>query len=626
MYLDTHLIQGICKNLVTRAKGALDSANHPSSLFVSKNSIKRTLLALSLVPLLALNSPLVFAQDNDNLSSTEEDRVKNNPNLNYELELLSQHAQIASNYNNNYNSLKQVKQPANKSEKCDLSSDLLDPILSSNSMVFWEGSCKNDQADGFGRVYIITSGRIVFEMLANFNSDNNDLTTAYYTKNTKIDSRTIYFYGKSNRYQSSGILITQSRVDNDLLVGMQTVDKVKLITYQKETSKNSKYVLNIKDYGNFVHFIHDLIHTPYRSLSMSYRLTNRATNTNYGYNFTGQTDGSIIGNYVDQQNNSIQSAIPVDVLDHVMDLNREIDINVEGALKNVIESLPVIDAYKNVVCNDSYQNPTCTKMKCKDICNLNKEITPDDNEVKELLLRLVDHHNSKPLVAYLNKAKTFMGTGNLNPEYDAQDNLANSANKQAAINNPDQLQAAVNIDGSASSTIEQAYRFSPAQNYQGSDFNPAANPNSADALGTSALNQNAIREGGLSFGNQVNADSTVRSQLYEAKGPSLSYDHYSADGDVNLNEHPQIPKDTPNLAPNNLRANDPLSQAGKAQSQKELQAKIDKEKAIRQAQEAENKRRQEERRQEILERQRQGDQFNELPPPIDFSQVEEDPY
>lgn len=158
MYLDTHLIQGICKNLVTRAKGALDSANHPSSLFVSKNSIKRTLLALSLVPLLALNSPLVFAQDNDNLSSTEEDRVKNNPNLNYELELLSQHAQIASNYNNNYNSLKQVKQPANKSEKCDLSSDLLDPILSSNSMVFWEGSCKNDQADGFGRVYIITSG------------------------------------------------------------------------------------------------------------------------------------------------------------------------------------------------------------------------------------------------------------------------------------------------------------------------------------------------------------------------------------------------------------------------------------------------------------------------------------
>ena len=316
----------------------------------------------------------------------------------------------------------------------------------------------------------------------------------------------------------------------------------------------------------------------------------------------------------------------MDVLDHVMDLNREIDINVEGALKNVIEALPVIDAYKNVVCSDSYQNPTCTKMKCKDICNLNKEITPDDNEVKELLLRLVDHHNSKPLVAYLNKAKTFMGTGNLNPEYDAQDNLANSANKQAAINNPDQLQAAVNIDGSASSTIEQAYRFSPAQNYQGSDFNPAANPNSADALGTSALNQNAIREGGLSFGNQVNADSTVRSQLYEAKGPSLSYDHYSADGDVNLNEHPQIPKDTPNLAPNNLRANDPLSQAGKAQSQKELQAKIDKEKAIRQAQEAENKRRQEERRQEILERQRQGDQFNELPPPIDFSQVEEDPY
>ena len=106
MYLDTRLIQGICKNLVPRTKGALDRANHPSSLVVSKNTIKRTLLALSLVPLLALNSPLVFAQDNDTFSSTEEDRVKNNPNLNYELELLSQHEQIASNYNNNYDSLK----------------------------------------------------------------------------------------------------------------------------------------------------------------------------------------------------------------------------------------------------------------------------------------------------------------------------------------------------------------------------------------------------------------------------------------------------------------------------------------------------------------------------------------
>lgn len=609
MYLGIKLIKDKFKNLVFSSKDTQVIHHYQSSFIMSNKYLNK--LFLGIVFSLLLSPNVIYAQDNTA-------NIANNTNLSYEQELLDQHALIAANYNQNYNILRQVKQPANKTEKCDISSDLLDPILTTNSMVFWEGTCKNDQADGFGRVYIIASGRKVFEMLANFNSDNNDLTTAYYTKNTKIDSRTIYFYGKSNRFQSSGILITQSKVDNDLLVGMQTVDKVNLITYQKETSKNSKYVLNIKDYGNFVHFIHDLIHTPYRSLSMSYRLTNRATNSNYGYNFTGQTDGSIVGNYVDKQNQSVQSAVPVDVLDHVMDLNREIDINVEGALKNVIEAIPVVDAYKNVVCNESYQNPTCTKMRCKEICNLQTEITPDNTDVKELLLRLVDHHNSKPLVAYLNKAKTFMGTGNLNP-----DNTNTNKATQAAqnLNGVKQPNDASPLEGGSGSTIEQAYDFS---NFQ----NPNALEQSSNASApSSALNQESIRQGGLSFGDQINADSTVRGQLYEAKGPSMSHDFYSEDSHLPQRQEPaKNHKDAPNLAPNRLATADPLSQKDQEQAQKELQEKINKEKAIRQAQEAENKRFQEERRQEILELQRRGDRFNAMPPAIDYSQIEEEPY
>ena len=79
---------------------------------------------------------------------------------------------------------------------------------------------------------------------------------------------------------------------------------------------------------------------------MSYRLTNRANGANLGYSFTGHNDGSLTGNYIDKNNNSVSANIPSDVLDHIINVNNDIDVNVEGTLKNVIESVPVVNAYK----------------------------------------------------------------------------------------------------------------------------------------------------------------------------------------------------------------------------------------------------------------------------------------
>lgn len=519
----------------------------------------------------------------DSSSIIEDQILKSSPHLDYERELIAQHGQVVTNYSENYSKISQIKQPANKSEPCIIKSDILDSVLSPNSIIFWEGSCSNEQADGFGRVYVISSGRKTFEMLTNFHAEEPQYTTTYYTKNTKIDSRTIYFYGKSNRFQSSGILITQSRMDNDLLVGMQSVDKVNLITYQKETSKNSKYVLNIKDYGNFVHFIHDLIHTPYRSLAMSYRLTNRSNGANLGYSFTGHNDGSLSGKYTDKDNNSVNANIPPEILDHIIYVNNDIDVNVEGTLKNVIEAVPVVNAYKNVVCNDSYNNPTCTKMKCKEICDLNTEITPDTPEVKELLLRLVDHHNNKPLTAYITKAKT-LGT-------------AQGLNNMYANDTDDAFETeAFNADNS-SGTIRGAYDSSDTQ---------------VQGLGT-------ISPGGLSFGSQVDADNTVRDQLYQAQGPSMVDETYQKQI---RQEHKR--SQTQFSKPNNkLTPIDPLSKEEQEQMRAQLQAKINRERAIRNAQEAEARKHARELRQDIIEAQRADDRYSDPSPMIDFSQVDE---
>ena len=326
------------------------------------------------------------------------------PNFNYEHELLKQHQLLVERYTNNYENMQLVKQPANKTEKCLLSSEMMDGILTDNSFIFWEGFCENGLAEGFGRVYVITNGRKVFEMLTNIHSTEPQFTTTYYTKNTAIDAQTISFYGKSTRYHSSGITITERKVDNDLIVALQSIDKVNFITYQKETSRNYPYVLNIEDFGNHTHYIYDLNNSPYRSLSMAYKLVDNSRNRTLGYSFTGKRSGLISGHFTNNTGNSSAINIPLEELQHVVNINEAVEVNIENTIKNVIEALVVVDAYLNVICVDSYQNPVCTKMKCKQICNLQQNITPDHPYIKELLLRLADHHNARPVKNFLDVA------------------------------------------------------------------------------------------------------------------------------------------------------------------------------------------------------------------------------
>ncbi len=326
------------------------------------------------------------------------------PNFNYEHELLKQHQLLVERYTNNYENMQLVKQPANKTEKCLLSSEMMDGILTDNSFIFWEGFCENGLAEGFGRVYVITNGRKAFEMLTNIHSTEPQFTTTYYTKNTAIDAQTISFYGKSTRYHSSGITITERKIDNDLIVALQSIDKVNFITYQKETSRNYPYVLNIEDFGNHTHYIYDLNNSPYRSLSMAYKLVDNSRNRTLGYSFTGKRSGLISGHFTNNTGNSSAISIPLEELQHVVNINEAVEVNIENTIKNVIEALVVVDAYLNVICVDSYQNPVCTKMKCKQICNLQQNITPDHPYIKELLLRLADHHNARPVKNFLDVA------------------------------------------------------------------------------------------------------------------------------------------------------------------------------------------------------------------------------
>ena len=65
---------------------------------------------------------------------TASELLLNSPHLDYERALFEQHNQIAANYNNNYETILKYKQPANKSEKCLVASDLLDGILLPNSI------------------------------------------------------------------------------------------------------------------------------------------------------------------------------------------------------------------------------------------------------------------------------------------------------------------------------------------------------------------------------------------------------------------------------------------------------------------------------------------------------------
>lgn len=343
-------------------------------------------------------------QSSNQLMIGSSETLKSGPNLGIERDLLLKHEDMVKSYTDNYVSLMKKKQPVNKTEECIISSDILDLIVKPNSMVFWEGGCMNGKADGFGRAYVVTSGRIAFEMLANLHADDPLYNTAYYTKNTSADSFTQYFFGKSVRIQSSGVLITHSKLNDDLTVGLQMSDKVNLITYQKDISLKSAYILNIKDYGNYAHFIHDLTDTPYRSLAMSYRMQDRQSNHNVGYEFTGMKTGVIEGKHVDPAGKETPSSIPKDVLSRVQEINDEVDINIENAISDAIDALKIVTAYKEAVCDPAFDNVLCKKMKCKNICDVQQSLTPEDARVKELLLRLVKHHNDRPLLGYLQSA------------------------------------------------------------------------------------------------------------------------------------------------------------------------------------------------------------------------------
>ena len=332
--------------------------------------------------------------------------LKNGPSLEVERSLLTTHEQMVKHYADNYVSMMQKKQPANKTEPCTITADALDRVLKPNSMVFWEGNCADGKADGFGRAYVVTGGRIVFEMLTNLHSDDPLYNTIYYIKNSELESSTQYFYGRSVRIQSSGLIITHTKLNNDLTVGMQMSDKANLITYQKDTSLKEPYILNIKDYGNYAHFIHDLSETPYPTLSMSYRLLDRRSGYNVGYQFTGRKSGMLNGKFTDEQGHEKSVTIPNDVIERVKEIADEVDINVENTLSDVIDSMKVFNAYKEAVCDPAFDNNLCKKMRCKDICDLKTYITPDDSRVKEMLVRLVKHHNGRPLYAYLSSAKS----------------------------------------------------------------------------------------------------------------------------------------------------------------------------------------------------------------------------
>lgn len=336
--------------------------------------------------------------------------LQNGPSLEVERKLLLTHEEMVKHYADNYVSMMQKKQPANKTERCIITADALDRVLKPNSMVFWEGSCTDGKADGFGRAYVVTSGRIVFEMLTNLHADDPLYNTIYYIKNTELESSTQYFFGRSVRIQSSGLIINHTKLNNDLTVGMQMSDKANLITYQKDTSLKEPYILNIKDYGNYAHFVHDLSETPYPTLSMSYRLLDRRSGYNVGHHFTGRKSGVISGKFNDENGRERNSVIPSDVIERVKEITDEVDINVENTLTDVIDSMKVFNAYKDAVCDPHFDNSLCKKMRCKDICDLKNYITPDDSRVKEMLVRLVKNHNSRPLYAYLSSAKNADGS------------------------------------------------------------------------------------------------------------------------------------------------------------------------------------------------------------------------
>lgn len=333
----------------------------------------------------------------------QDSRFVDNPRFSYELELYAKHLNLVKEkaQDESINVIK--KQPANKSESCTIESPTLYRHLSTNkSLVFWEGDCLDGKADGLGRVYVTNGKRKVFEMLAQFYAKDRDSNAIYYIKNTTVESQTTFFYGVANLRNANGINIIKNNQNGDIVVSLVKEDYLNQIFYRKQTSKLTPYVLNIMDLVNYAHYIHDLNHTPYRSLFMSYKLST-PENLTYGYSFLALMNGELKGSYTNDLGETTDSKVPSLLLEHVQKVNAEVENNIAYSLQSVIDAYPTLEGYLYKVCDDRYKDELCNRMRCKQICNSKNTLTPNSPEVTKLLLVLVDHHHHQPLKKFLTK-------------------------------------------------------------------------------------------------------------------------------------------------------------------------------------------------------------------------------
>lgn len=323
------------------------------------------------------------------------------PNFAYEMELYAQHLNVVKESKEAMSLSTVKKQPANHTESCTIESPTLyRHLTTSKSLVFWEGSCLDGKADGLGRVYVTNGKRKIFEMLAQFYAHDPDQNAIYYIKNTTVESQTAFFYGVVNLRNSNGISILKNNQNGDIVVSLVKEDYLNQIFYRKQTSKFTPYVLNILDFVNYAHYIHDLNHTPYRSLFMSYKLSIPEILT-YGYSFIALKNGELKGTYTNERGESKDSEIPSRLLEHVDAINNEVEKNISYSLQSVIDAYPTIENYLYKVCDKSYKDELCNRMRCKQICNSKNTLTPNDPEVTSLLLVLVDHHHHQPLKNFI---------------------------------------------------------------------------------------------------------------------------------------------------------------------------------------------------------------------------------
>lgn len=351
-------------------------------------------------------SLLSFTSAHASLAPRSTQLLDSSPDLRLERELLTQHQENVRFNQEHYDQMVVYKQPVNKAEPCKVSSEIFDNRVmpDDGSFVLWEGACSQGFADGFGRLYLVRASTPILELLAKLDASSTELNTVYYFKDTSVQGQTIFFYGKSNRHKASGLTITQRQLDNNFMVAMLSLDKENLVTYQKETSLNSKYVLNTMGLTNYSHIIYDLRNSAYHSLDISYKMLD-VHNQPLGYSVVGASDGTLTGEMI-QANHKRQRIIEPteDMIKRIIEIVGDIDTNIETSLKNVLEAQPVVEVYKQVICTSDYNSTLCDRLQCKSICSTEETISPNDARVKELLLYLVHQHNGQEIRTYLNKA------------------------------------------------------------------------------------------------------------------------------------------------------------------------------------------------------------------------------